>query len=426
VRTEGLTIAALALLLLAWSLVARRVGRWGITQPIAFLVTGVVLVGFGEFELSREVAKLLAEITLVLVLFHDASTVRLADLRRDPWIAVRLLAIGFPLALVATAAATTWLLPAAGLAGAVLIAASITPTDAGLGAPTVLNPVVPVRVRRALNVESGLNDGLATPVVLAMLGILAAEGQTTGPIPTALSVGAVPVAIGLGLGIGVGLTGAWLVDRSRDHGWSSLRGRGLAVLMLPGLAFGLAEITGGNAFIAAFVGGLVFGRASVANEVEAEVSEPLEITADLLGYLIWFLAGSLMVSALEDGLRWQWVAIAVSALTVLRTGPVVLSLLGLGLRAPTLLFVGWFGPRGLATIVFGLLAFEELAPRDPLLVDVSGVLALTVLLSVVAHGVSATPLSQRYGAWVARTHPPIEQEPSVEPMASRGRSAVHE
>jgi NhaP-type Na+/H+ or K+/H+ antiporter len=426
VRTEGLTIAALALLLLAWSLVARRVRRWGITPPIAFLVTGVVLVGFGEFELSREVAKLLAEITLVLVLFHDASTVRLADLRRDPWIAVRLLAIGFPLALVATAAATTWLLPAAGLAGAVLIAASITPTDAGLGAPTVLNPVVPVRVRRALNVESGLNDGLATPVVLAMLGILAAEGQTTGPIPTALSVGAVPVAIGLGLGIGVGLTGAWLVDRSRDHGWSSLRGRGLAVLMLPGLAFGLAEITGGNAFIAAFVGGLVFGRASVANEVEAEVSEPLEITADLLGYLIWFLAGSLMVSALEDGLRWQWVAIAVSALTVLRTGPVVLSLLGLGLRAPTVLFVGWFGPRGLATIVFGLLAFEELAPRDPLLVDVSGVLALTVLLSVVAHGVSATPLSQRYGAWVARTHPPIEQEPSVEPMASRGRSAVHE
>jgi NhaP-type Na+/H+ or K+/H+ antiporter len=426
VHREGLTIAVLTALLLGWSLVARRVQRWGVTPPIAFLVAGIVLIGFNEVELSRPLAKLLAEITLVLVLFHDASTVRFGDLRRDPWIAVRLLAIGFPLALLATAATTAWLLPAAGVAGAVLIAAAITPTDAGLGAPTVLNPVVPVRVRRALNVESGLNDGLATPVVLAMLGVLVEEGQTAGPLPTVLSVGAVPVAVGLGLGIGLGLSGAWLIDRSREHGWSSPRGRGLAVLMLPGLAFGLAELTGGNGFIAAFVGGLVFGRASVTTEAEEEVSEPLEITADLLGYLIWFLAGALLLASLENGLRWQWAVIALAALTVLRVVPVAISLAGLGLRAPTTLFIGWFGPRGLATIVFGLLTFEELAPDDPLLTDVAGVLALTVLISVVAHGVSATPLSERYGAWVTRTHASIEQEPSVEPMPSRGRSAAHE
>jgi NhaP-type Na+/H+ or K+/H+ antiporter len=424
--TEGLTIVVLAVLLIAWSLVARRVDRWGITPPIAFLAAGLVLIGLNEVELSREVAKLLAEVTLVLVLFHDASTVRLADLRRDPWIAVRLLAIGFPLAVLATAATTLWLLPAAGLAGAVLIAASITPTDAGLGAPTVLNPVVPVRVRRALNVESGLNDGLATPVVLAMLGVLAGQGEATGPLPPVLSVGAIPLLLGVGLGLGLGLAGAWLIDRSRDHSWSSVRGRGLAVLLLPGLAFGLAEVTGGNGFIAAFVGGLVFGRASVANEVEKRVSEPLEITADLLGYLIWFLAGGLLLNSLESGLRWQWLVVALAALTVLRIGPVALSLLGLGLRAPTVLFFGWFGPRGLATIVFGLLAFEELIPDDPLLADVAGVLAVTVLVSVVAHGVSATPLSERYGAWAARTHAPIEREPSVEPMPSRGRSAAHE
>jgi NhaP-type Na+/H+ or K+/H+ antiporter len=339
---------------------------------------------------------------------------------------VRLLMIGFPLALLASAATALWLLPAAGLAGAVLIAAAITPTDAGLGAATVLNPVVPVRVRRALNVESGLNDGLATPVVLAMLGVLAAEGQTAGPLPTVLSVGAVPVAIGLALGVGLGVGGAWVLDRSRDHAWSSLRGRGLAMLMLPALAFGLAELTGGNGFIAAFVGGLCFGAVSVAAEEEHEVAEPLEITADLLGYLIWFLAGGLLLASLEAGLRWQWVVLAVAALTVLRIVPVAVSLLGLGLRAPTLLFVGWFGPRGLATIVFGLLTFEELAPGDPLLADVAGVLALTVLLSVVAHGFSATPLAQRYGAWAARTHAPIEHEPSVQPRPSRGRSAAHE
>jgi NhaP-type Na+/H+ or K+/H+ antiporter len=424
--SEGLTIAVLAALLLVWSLVARRVDRWGITPPIAFLVAGILLVGLREVELSREVAKLLAEITLVLVLFHDASTVRLADLRRDPWIAVRLLAIGFPLALLATAATTAWLLPAVGVAGAVLIAAAVTPTDAGLGAPTVLNPVVPMRVRRALNVESGLNDGLATPVVLAMLAILVEQEDTAGPLPTVLSVGAVPVLVGLGLGIGLGVAGAWAVDRSRGHEWSSVRGRGLAVLMLPALAFGLAELSGGNGFIAAFVGGLVFGRASAATEAEPEVSEPLEITADLLGYLVWFLAGGLVVATFENGLRWQWLVLALAALTVLRAGPVALSLAGLGFRAPTVLFLGWFGPRGLATIVFGLLSFEELAPDDPLLADVAGVLTLTVLLSVVAHGVSAGPLSTRYGAWARRTHAPIEAEPSVEPMPSRGRSAATE
>jgi NhaP-type Na+/H+ or K+/H+ antiporter len=263
-------------------------------------------------------------------------------------------------------------------------------------------------------------------VVLAMLGVLAAESQTAGPLPAVLSIGAVPVAIGLAIGVGLGAGGAWLIDRSREHAWSSVRGRGLAVLMLPALAFGLAELTGGNGFIAAFVGGLVFGAVSVAADVEHEASEPLEITADLLGYLIWFLAGGLLVASLESGLRWQWVVIAVAALTVLRIVPVAVSLLGLRLRAPTLLFVGWFGPRGLATIVFGLLTFEELTTDEPLLRDIAGVLALTVLLSVVAHGVSATPLSQRYGAWVARTHPPIENEPSVQPRPSRGRSAVHE
>ncbi len=424
--SEGLTIAVLALLLLAWSLVARRVERFGVTPPIAFLAAGVLLIGLQEVEPSRSVAKLLAEITLVLVLFHDASTVRLADLRRDPWIAVRLLAIGFPLALLATAATTVWLLPSVGLAGAVLIAGAITPTDAGLGAPTILNPFVPLRVRRALNVESGINDGLATPVVLGMLGVLAAEGQTSGPVPTVLSVGAVPVAIGLALGVVLGLAGAWAIDQSRARDWSSTRGRGLAVLMVPALAFGLAELTGGNGFIAAFVGGLAFGRASRSIEDEHEVGEPLEITADLLGYLIWFLAGSLLVASLDNGLRWQWVVIALAALTVLRVVPVAISLLGLGFRAPTLLFLGWFGPRGLATIVFGLLAFEELRPDDPLLADISGILALTVLISVIAHGLSATPLSERYGAWVHRTGAPIEQEPSVEPMPSRGRAASTE
>jgi NhaP-type Na+/H+ or K+/H+ antiporter len=418
---DGVALATLALLLLGWSVVSARAERWGVTAPMAFILAGIALVATVGDDLTAGTIKFLAEITLVMVLFHDASTVRLADLRRDPWISVRLLAIGFPLALAMTTAATIWLLPAVGVAGAVLIAGSITPTDAGLGAPTILNPAVPVRVRRALNVESGLNDGMATPIVLAALSVLVGSSDDTG----ILSIAALPVAEGLAIGGGLGLLGAVLVDRSRAAGWSTVHARSLAVLALPLLSFGVAEILEANAFIAAFVGGLVFGRFAATVEVEAEVSETLEIAAELLGSALWFLAGGLLALTLSDGFRWQWLVLALGALTVLRMVPVAVSLLRSGFHWPTVVFLGWFGPRGIATIVFGLLAVEELE-GDALLADVGGVLSLTVLLSVFAHGVTAGPLSAAYGAWATRTNAPIESQTSVEPMPSRGRRSIDE
>lgn len=418
---DGVALATIAVLVLAWSLVSKRAERWQVTAPMAFIGAGALLAASVGDDLSTATIKYLAEVTLVMVLFHDASTVRLADLRRDPWISVRLLAVGFPLALVMTTAATMWLLPAVGLAGAVLIAGSITPTDAGLGAPTILNPAVPVRVRRALNVESGLNDGLAAPIVLAALSVLVgSSGEDAG----VLGVAALPVAEGLAIGVGLGLLGAVLVDRSKASGWSTTRARALAVLALPLLSFALAEILDGNAFIAAFVGGLVFGRFAATVEHEVEVSETLEVAAEIFGSVLWFLAGGLLVLTLNDGFEWQWVVLAVAALTVLRVGAVAVSLLRSGFHWPTVLFLGWFGPRGIATIVFGLLAVEEMEGGAPLLADVGGVLSLTVLFSVVAHGVTAGPLSAAYGAWATRTNAPIESVRSVEPMPSRGRRST--
>lgn len=417
---DGVALAVAAALLFGWSLIGRGAQRWGLTAPMAFIVAGALLAETTSGGISPETVRSLAEITLVIVLFHDASTVRLADLRADPWIAVRLLALGFPLALVMTAAASIWLLPAVGMAGAILIAGAVTPTDAGLGAPTIMNPVVPTRVRRALNVESGLNDGLATPVVLGALAVLVET--TGGEEQTILSLAAVPVLLGLGIGVGLGLAGAWLLDRSKEHGWSSTRARGIAVLVLPVLALATAEIVEGNAFIAAFVGGVVFGRFAHCVEIEAEVSQTLEIAADLLSWVLWLLAGALLVDAMRSGFHWQWLVLAVLALTVLRVVPVGLAMTGTGFRWPTVAFLGWFGPRGIATIVFGLLAVESLGD-DALVVDVAGVLSMTVLLSVVAHGVTAGPLSATYGAWVSRAHGPIETEPSVEPMPSRGRGS---
>jgi NhaP-type Na+/H+ or K+/H+ antiporter len=186
--------------------------------------------------------------------------------------------------------------------------------------------------------------------------------------------------------------------------------------------FGVAELIGANAFIAAFVGGMVFGAASVTLGADQETAGLLETSAELLGFVVWFLFGGLLLLVFGMGVRWQWLVVAVLALTVFRVVPVALAMIGTGFEWRTVLFLGWFGPRGLATIVFGLLALEELGRSSPFIEEVEGVLAITVLLSVVAHGFTAQPLSRGYGRWVARSGATIGLEPSVQPLPARGRA----
>lgn len=421
VLSAWLTVGLLATLLLGWTLVSRWAQSRGVTGPMVFLAGGVVLSAAAGVDLEPAQVRTLAELTLVVVLFHDASTVRVGSLRRDPGIALRLLLIGFPLALVLAGATTALLLPGIGVAGLVLIAAAVTPTDAGLGAATILNPAVPVRVRRALNVESGLNDGLATPVVLASLAVLVGQTEPARGVPSILDIGAVPALAGVGIGVGVGLVGAFVLDQSYARGLSSVVTRALAVLTLPVLALSLAELSNSNGFITAFVTGITFGRASRCLESEPSAQEGVELLADLLGFVMWVAAGGLVVGVFLQGFRWQWLVVAVAALTVIRFTAVAASLIGTGFRAPTVAFLAWFGPRGLASIVFGLLALEELGPSSDLVHDVTGVISLTVLLSVAAHGATAGPLARRYGAWAEASQAPIEMEPATEPMPSRGR-----
>lgn len=414
----GAAIAVMAGLVFGYALLARRLTLANVTAPMLSLLAGVLIFAVTGIELDATIVHVIAELTLVTILFHDASTVKLSQLRHDPGIPSRLLLIGFPLALLATFAVTIGLLPGVGVAGAWLLAASITPTDAGLGAPTVLNPAVPTRVRRGLNVESGLNDGLATPIVLLALSALATEaGEST---PGILKVGVVPILLALAVAVGVGLAAAWTLDRSRIHGLSGHRGRAIATLSLPLLMFGLADVVGANAFIAAFVGGLVFGAACTTLAAEPTTAELIEVGSDLLGFVVWFFAGGILLLVVEQDFSWKWPVLALLALTVLRIVPVFLSLIGTGFKWPTVMFLGWFGPRGLATIVFGLLAAEELGLESPVMADLAGVIAFTVLFSVFAHGFSAGFLAAAYGDWARRSHAPIEHEPGVEPARTRG------
>lgn len=420
----GAALTTITALLLAYALFGRKTLVWNLSAPMLAMVAGFVAFSVaGEAALDLGSVHLLAEVTLVLVLFHDAATVRLNGLVRDYGVPLRLLAIGFPLALLA-AFGTAWaLFPGLGLLGAGLLAAAITPTDAGLGAPTVLNPVVPIRVRRALNVESGLNDGLATPIVLLCLAGLSAAGESDSS--SAITMGVVPVALALALALIVGVGAAWLLDRSTRHSWSTSEGRQIGVLMVPLLVLGLSEVLGANAFIAAFVAGIAFGASSTAMQDDDEAESGfLEMTSDVLGFGVWFLGGGVVLLAFDIGVRWQWVVMAVLALTALRMVPVWVCLLGKGFRAPTVLFLGWFGPRGLASLIFALLIVEDLGESGTVVADVVGTLAVTVVLSVIAHGISAAPLSRRYGEWVHRVHPPIEQEPASAPPRIRGGSIM--
>ena len=422
----GADITVVVLIVIGFGLVARRLDRWNVSAPMLFLAAGALVFGLGAgLPVAAPEVHLLAEITLVLVLFHDASTVRLRALRSDAALPIRLLLIGFPLAVAMTFAVTTTMFPALGVAGAVLIAAAITPTDAGLGAPTVLNPEVPIRIRRVLNVESGLNDGLATPIVLFALSALAvAEERAENPL---LEMALYPVLVGLTLGVVVALVCAAGLDWSHRKGASSARSRTVVMLAVPLLAFGLAEMLEANVFIAAFVAGLVFGAACRTQRSEPAVAELLETTTDLMGYLVWFLAGGLLVSVLTAGFQWQWLVLAVLALTVLRMVPVALVLIGSGLDWRSVAFIGWFGPRGLATVIFSLLAVETLGTDNPVIATTAGVLSMVVLLSVFGHGVSAGRWARRYGAWVSR-HPDLPEaavsaHPAVRGGIGRGTDA---
>jgi NhaP-type Na+/H+ or K+/H+ antiporter len=270
------------------------------------------------------------------------------------------------------------------------VATALAPTDAALGVPVVTNRAVPARVRRLLSVEGGLNDGIATPVVvLALAGAASAEGLEGSP---GVAAALLDLVIGVGAGVAVAGTGGALLRWARHRRWVAEDFAGIAVLALALAAYAGALALGGNGFVAAFCGGLAF-RALAGRRGPAELAFT-EQTGSLVSLLVWLGFGAVAAPAVLDHVGWATVGYAVLSLTVVRMVPVALALVGAGLDRDAVLFVGWFGPRGLASLLFALLALEELgSDADPAV----AVIAVTVLLSVVAHGVTAGPLATRYG-----------------------------
>jgi len=374
-----------------WSVFAARLGRVGLSSAIVFVAVGFAFTQIFDVlhvPAEPELVKVVAEVTLVWMLFADASAVQLTDFRRDLMVYVRLLGIGLPLTILLGGLVAVALL-GFGVWPALLVGAALAPTDAALGASVMSDPTVPSRIRRVLNVESGLNDGIATPIVLvAIAGVAADEGigGVHGP-----GHALVALLVGLLVGVLVGGAGGVLIRHARRKRWLSEELSGPATLALALLAYTGTLLVDGNGFVAAFVGGLVFGNtAGPGGEKEAYF---VEQSADLAAMISWLIFGALAVPAIGRWFEWPVFGYALLSLTAIRMVPVALALLGSGFDRFSVAFIGWFGPRGLASVIFALLALEDLGPAAQ---EVTATIALTVLLSVGAHGLTARPFARHF------------------------------
>jgi len=413
-------VMVIAAAVTVWGLLSARLERLDLSAPIVFVLLGVVLanqpLSVVDVNIHSTTLRTLAEVTLAVLLFSDAARVNVRGLRRDLAVPTRLLFVGLPLTIGLGALVAVLLFPSLDGWAAATIAACVAPTDAALGAQVVDDCDVPMRVRRALGVESGLNDGIATPFVTFFVAGAVVDTIDHTSVTLASAVG--DLAIGAALGVGIGLGGAWLLRLARRYGWSARAAEGIFVLALALLAYATSIELGGNGFVAAFVAGLAFGTL-LPEDGRADALAFDAQAGELLSLVVWFLFGAVVVSALED-LGWRTALFAVLALTAVRMIPVAIALAGSGLSRATVGFIGWFGPRGLASVVFGLIAFDALAGSTS--DTVVSAVALTVVLSVVAHGVTAGPLSRRYGARMSVLADDVPEHGEVPALRSRPRA----
>lgn len=380
--------------IIAYSLMTKLIARTVLTLPIFFVALGFLCApateALGTAEELRGSARLLVEITLILVLFADASHIRFARLKNTFSIPLRMLVIGMPATIAFGTMFVFLISPQSGLALCLLTAAVLTPTDAALGQTVVSSPDVPKRLSQSINVESGLNDGLVLPFVL--LGAILASSNLHGTDGLAF-MAATQIVLGPVAGIVVGWVAARALDLAQQRGWIIESAQGIVFLATAFLSFIGAELVGGNGFIAAFVAGAVFGNA-YRHDIHF-IREFMEGVGQLLTMVAFLVFGALM---LPDGLAHMnltTVLLAIGFLTVVRMLPIWISLIGTDLAPKEKLFLGWFGPRGLASILFTLIMMDEFdfPNEEKLLACVS----LTVGLSVLLHGISATPLAKRIG-----------------------------
>ena len=389
-------LAVLALFIFCYSLVAGRVERAAASGPIVFVIAGLLMgpLGLGWFDgdVSNTELRVLADLTLALILFIDAANADLAILKRQFRIPSRMLLFGLPGVIFLGTIIAALLFDTLSLFEAAILGTVLAATDAALGKAVVTNKAVPTQIREGLNIESGLNDGLCVPILLVFIALTLGSGTEGGSTMLALKL--VTKEIGIGLIVGLGLTaiGTWALIWCRDKGWVTEIWKQVTVVALAIACFSVAQSLHGSGYIAAFTGGLLFGF--TAKDATHRLVLAAEGTGETLALMTWLVFGAAVIGQSIEYFTWEMLVYALLSLTVIRILPIFLSLSGTGESTASKLFLGWFGPRGLASIVFAIIVINKGVPGGKF---IAMVVVLTVFLSLVAHGVSANPLAKLLG-----------------------------
>lgn len=388
-------LAVMAAFVLVYSMVAGRIERSWISGPMIFVAFGALIGPLGldvlAFDDGRETLKTLAELTLSLVLFTDAAGADLGVLRRTAGLPVRLLLVGLPLTIALGFLVGLLLDVHLSIFELALVATMLAPTDAALGKAVVSNEAVPDEMRQGLNVESGLNDGICVPILFLFLALAQSQGVEGGTLNLALGLVAEEIGIGLAVGLGLSFLTAHLMRFATREQWLTHTWAQVPVVALAFTCFGTAQLLGGSGFIASFTGGLLFG--ALAKRDREELLKAAEGTGDTFAVITWVIFGVTVIHQAVGGFSWKTVLYSVLSLTLIRMVPVVVSLVGAKLPTMDQLFLAWFGPRGLASIVFIVIVLDENLPNGS---DMAAVVACTVIMSIVGHGVTANPWASLY------------------------------
>ncbi|MCW8963611.1 MAG: cation:proton antiporter [Gammaproteobacteria bacterium] len=398
-------LAILAIFAFIYSAIAGRMEKTMISGPMIFVAFGLIFgdVGLGllEMDVTQTELRVIADLTLALILFIDAANADLSVLKRRLQIPKRMLAVGLPLIILLGFVAGWLIFDSLSLFELAILATMLAATDAALGKAVVTNEAVPSRIREGLNAESGLNDGICVPILFVFIALAVGsevEGSTMG-----LALKLVAQEIGIGLVVGLGLTflGAKVLKYCYARGWVTEIWGQIPVVGLAFGSFALAQSLHGSGYIAAFTGGILFGF--LAKQQTHKLVHAAEGVGETLALLTWVVFGAAVVGDLFQYFNWQVILYAVLSLTIVRMLPVYVSLTGTGENNHSKLFLGWFGPRGLASIVFAIIVLNENLPGGKVLAIT---VACTVFLSVLAHGISANPLANAF----ARKQPSAKKD----------------
>ena len=389
-------LALLAIFILVYSSIAGAIERTWISGPILFTCFGLLIGPVGLDLLSwgtdRETIRSLAEVTLALLLFTDAAGVNMGVLKKATGLPARLLLIGLPLTILLGFGLGVLIFDGTSLFGIALLAIILAPTDAALGKAVITNKLVPDKIRQALNIESGLNDGICVPLLLVTLALALDKVSDAGPWGFALKLVFESIGIGLAVGLLLTLVAVKLLKVAWQREWLTPTWIQIPVVALALACFTTAQYMGGSGFIAAFTGGLLFGF--LEKDIRDKFLLAAEGTGDTLALITWVIFGAVVVGKLLDYLSWPVLLYAVLSLTVIRMLPVFLALTGSGISTRGKLFIGWFGPRGLASIVFAVIVMAHELPHDSPIISA---VVCTIILSIIAHGITANAWSRAYG-----------------------------